>query len=149
MNLTKWDPFRELEEVSNRLNQLFHRTPSRTEPDGGMLAMADWSPTVDITETDSAYVIKGEIPGVSKNDVKVSIENGMISLRGERKQEKEEKNKKFHRIERSYGSFFRSFQLPDDVDETKVKAEFKDGMINVILPKSAKSKAKSINVSIT
>jgi len=149
MNLVKWDPFVELEDVSKHLNRIFGRFPARTEAGREALTVADWAPTVDITETDSAYLIKGEIPGVNKEDVKVTIEDGMITMRGERKQEKEEKNKKFHRIERSYGSFLRSFRVPDDVDEAAVKAEFKDGMINVTLPKSGKSKAKSINVSIT
>jgi HSP20 family protein len=111
--------------------------------------MADWQPRVDITETDTAYVIKGEIPGVNKEDIKVNIENGMITMSGERKQEKEEKNKKFHRIERSYGSFMRSFRLPDNVDESAIKAEVKDGMLSVTMPKSAQAKAKSTNVPVT
>jgi HSP20 family protein len=149
MNLVKWDPFVELEDVSKQLNRIFGRFPARAETGSEVLTMADWAPTVDITETDSAYMIKGEIPGVNKEDVKVTIEDGMITMRGERKQEKEEKDKKYHRIERSYGSFLRSFRVPDDVDENAVKAEFKDGMINVTLPKSDKSKPKSINVSIT
>jgi len=149
MKLTKWDPFKELEEVSNRLNHFFRRTPARPDPDSEMLVMADWTPTVDITETSDAYLIKGEIPGVKKDDIELTVEDGMISMRGERRQEKEEKNKKLHRIERSYGSFYRSFQLPNDVDEAKVKAEFKDGMINVTLPKSGKTKSKSVNVKIT
>jgi HSP20 family protein len=148
MNLVKWDPFAELEDVSKSLNRIFGRFPARPA-DREALAMADWAPTVDISETDSAYMIKGEIPGVNKEDVKVTIEDGMITMRGQRKLEKEEKDKKFHRIERSYGSFMRSFRVPDDVDENAVKAEFKDGMINVTLPKSGKSKARSINVSIT
>lgn len=149
MNLIKWDPFRELEDVSDRLNRIFRRPATRAESSQEMLGMADWTPSVDISETDAAYLIKGEIPGVKKEDVRVTIEDGMLTMRGERKMEKEEKDKKFHRIERSYGSFMRSFRLPDDADETAVKAEFKDGMINVSLPKSAKAKNKAINVSVT
>lgn len=149
MNLIKWDPFRELEDVSNSLNRIFGRFPARAGSDSELLTMADWTPSVDISETDTAYLIKGEIPGVKKEDVKITIEDGMITMRGERKQEKEEKDKKFHRIERSYGSFVRSFRLPDDADETAVKAEFKDGMINVTLPKSEKAKARTINVTVT
>jgi HSP20 family protein len=149
MNLVKWDPFMELEDVSKHLDRIFRRVPARVEADREVLTMVDWMPTVDITETDTAYLINGEIPGVNKEDVKVTIEDGMVTMRGERKQEKEETGKKFHRIERSYGSFMRSFQLPEDVDEAAVKAEFKDGMINVTLPKSGKSKAKSIEVSIS
>jgi HSP20 family protein len=114
-----------------------------------MLRVADWAPSVDISETDSAYLIKGEIPGVKKEDVKVTIQDGMLTIQGERKQEKEEKGKKFHRVECSYGSFVRSFRVPEDADENKVKAEFKDGMINVTLPKSARAKTKAINVSVS
>ncbi len=149
MNLVKWDPFLELEDVSKHLNRIFGRTPARIEPDRELLTMADWTPSVDISETDTAYMIKGEIPGVDRENVKVTIEDGMVTISGERKQEKEEKDKKFHRIERSYGSFMRSFRLPDNVDESAVKAEFKDGMINVTLPKSGKTKAKLINVAIS
>lgn len=149
MNLVKWDPFRELEDVSNRLNRIFGQSPARTESGNEMLAMADWAPSVDISETDAAYLVKAEIPGVKKEDVKVTIQDGMLTIQGERKQEKEEKGKKFHRIERCYGSFMRSFRVPDDADEGKVKAEFKDGMLNVTLTKSEKTKPKSINVSVS
>ena len=149
MNLVKWDPFVELEDVSKHLNRIFGKFPARTEPSRELLAMAEWAPNVDITETDTAYLIKGEIPGVNKEDVKVNIEDGMLIMSGERKQEKEEQGKKFHRIERCYGSFMRSFRLPDNVDESAVKAEFKDGMLNVTLPKSAQAKTKAVNVSVT
>ena len=149
MNLVKWDPFRELEDVSNRLNRLFGQSLARSESGQNMLAVVDWAPSVDISETDSEYLIKGEIPGVKKEDVKVSIQDGMLTIQGERKQEKEEKGKKFHRIERSYGSFVRSFRVPDDADENSVKAEFKDGMLNVTLAKSAKAKPKAIEVSVS
>jgi HSP20 family protein len=148
MNLMKWDPFRELEDVSNRLNRVFGRPLARMEPNE-MFTVADWAPSADISETDTAYLIKAEIPGVNKEDVKVTIENGMLTIQGERKMEKEEKDKKFHRIERSYGSFMRSFRVPDDADESAVKAEFKDGVLNVTLTKSAKAKPKAINVSVS
>jgi HSP20 family protein len=149
MNLVKWDPFRELEDMSNRLNRVFGRPLARLEPNSEMLTMVDWTPSADISETDTAYVIKAEIPGVNKEDVKVTLENGMLTIQGERKMEKEEKGKKFHRIERSYGSFMRSFRVPDDADESAVKAEFKDGVLNVTLTKSAKAKPKAINVSVS
>ena len=151
MNLVKWDPFRELEDVSTRLNRIFGRPLARSESGNEMLAVADWAPSVDISETDAAYLIKGEIPGVKKEDVKVTIQDGMLTIKGERKQEKEEKGKKFHRVECSYGSFMRSFQMPDDADENNVKAEFKDGMLNVTLAKSAKAKdkARKIDVAVT
>jgi len=149
MNLVKWDPFVELEDVSKQLNRIFGRFPARTEPVRELLATADWAPSVDITETDTAYLIKGEIPGVNKEDVKVNIENGLLTMSGERRQEKEEKDKKFHRIERSYGSFMRSFRLPDNIDESAVKAEFKDGMLNVTLPKTTQPRNRAISVNVS
>lgn len=149
MNLIKWKPIVELEDVANRLNRIFGRTPARAESDTKMLDVADWAPSVDISETDKAYLIKAEIPDVKKEDVKVILQNGMLTIQGERKMEKEEKGKKFHRIERCYGSFARSFNVPDDADENAVKAEFKDGMLNVTLGKSEKAKPKAIEVSVT
>lgn len=149
MNLVKWDPFRELEDVSNRLNRLFARSLVKAEPASDILPLNDWIPTTDISETDTAYLIKAEIPGVNKEDVKVTLQDGMLTIKGERRQEKEEKDKKFHRIERSYGSFLRSFRMPDDADESAVKAEFKDGMLNVTLAKSEKAKPKAIEVSVS
>ena len=149
MNLVKWNPLKELEEVSSRLNQIFGRTPTTSESSQEMLTMADWTPSADITETDSAYLVKAEIPGVAKEDVKVTLQDGVLTIAGERHKEKEEKNKKFHRIERSYGSFMRSFRIPDDVDESAVKAEFKDGILNVTLTKSEKAKSKAIEISVS
>jgi HSP20 family protein len=148
VNLVKWNPFTELEDVSRRLNSIFGRTPARTESAQDMLALADWTPSVDISETDTAYLIKAEIPEVKKQDVKVTLQDGMLTIQGERRQEQEEKNKKYHRIERSYGSFARSFRVPDDADADTVAAQFKDGMLNVTLPKTGKTESKSIKVNI-
>jgi HSP20 family protein len=97
----------------------------------------EWSPKVDIVESAEAFTIKAELPEVNKEDIKVDIENGELRRAGERRQEKEEKGKKFHRIERSYGSFMRSFTLPDYVDEANIKASFADGMLKLWLPKTA------------
>jgi HSP20 family protein len=149
MNLVKWDPFKELEDVSTRLNRIFGRPALPVESDREMLSMADWMPSVDISESDNAYLVKAEIPGVNKDDVKVTIEDGMLTLQGERKQEREEGGKKYHRIERSYGCFMRSFRLPDDADESAAKAEFKDGMLNITLNKSKMSRSNAVNVSIS
>lgn len=154
MNLTKWepfkwDPFKELEDMSERLNRLFGRPLTRSDAAREPMAVADWAPSVDISETDNEYVIKAEIPDVKKEDVKVTVEAGQLTIQGERKQEKEEKGKRFHRIERSYGSFMRSFTVPDNVDESKAKAEFKEGMLTLTLPKSEKAKPKSLEVKIS
>jgi HSP20 family protein len=147
MTLVRWDPFRELEEVSERLNRVFTRPAMRTNGKE-QLTVADWMPTVDISETDGEYLIKAELPEVKKEDVKVTVENGVLTIQGERLQEKEESGKKFHRVERSYGSFVRSFTLPESVDEGAVKADYKDGVLNLHLPKSEKVKPKAIEVKV-
>jgi len=148
MTLVRWDPFREFEDMSNRLQRMYSRpTPPQTNGKETMI-VADWVPSVDVSETDGEYQIKAEIPDVKKEDVRVTLEDGVLTIQGERKQEKEEKDKKYHRIERSYGSFVRSFTLPDLVDEEKVKAEFKDGVLNLKLPKSEKAKPKAIEVTV-
>ena len=147
MTLVRWDPFLELEDISERLNRVFSR-PSLRNSGKENLTVADWMPTVDISETEGEYLIKAELPEVRKEDVKVTVENGVLTLQGERRQEKEEKGKRFHRVERSYGSFVRSFTLPESVDESSVKAEYKDGVLNLHLPKSEKVKPKAIDVKV-
>lgn len=149
MNLIKSDSFAELENISTRLDHIFGRGAVRADADKEMWAVADWMPSVDIRETEDAHLIKGEIPGVTKGDVKVTLQNGMLTIQGERRQVKEEKAKKFHRVECLYGSFMRSFRVPDDADESAVRAEFKDGVINITLPKSAKVKSKATEVSVS
>ena len=148
MTLVRWNPSRELEEMSDRLNQIFNRQSLPQANAKETMVVADWAPSVDISETDGEYQIKAEIPDVKKEDVKVTLEDGVLTIQGERKHEKEEKGKKYHRIERSYGSFVRSFTLPDLVDEEKVKAEFKDGVLNLQLPKSEKANPKAIEVKV-
>jgi len=133
--------------MSERLNRVFSRPSLRTSGKEN-LTVADWMPTVDISETEGEYLIKAELPEVRKEDVKVTVENGVLTLQGERRQEKEEKGKRFHRVERSYGSFVRSFTLPESVDESSVKAEYKDGVLNLHLPKSEKVKPKAIDVKV-
>lgn len=148
MALVRWDPFVELEEVSARLNRMFARPATAQNNGKETLIVADWTPSVDISETDGEYQIKAEIPDVKKEDVKVTLEDGVLTIQGERKYEKEEKGKKFHRIERSYGSFVRTFSVPDVIEAEKVKAEFKDGVLNLHLPKSEKAKPRAIDVKV-
>jgi HSP20 family protein len=144
----RWDPFRELEEISDRFNRVFGRLPARRESGREALTVADWVPTVDISEDEKEFVIKAEIPEVDKKDVKVTLQDGVLTVMGERKQEKEEKGKKFHRIERSYGKFVRAFTLPEEVDEAALKAEFKDGMLFVRLPKLERARPRAIEVKV-
>jgi HSP20 family protein len=141
--LTRWEPL-ELEDVQNRLSKLFGRRTNGNDD----ITLADWAPLADITEDDKEYVIKAELPDVKKEDVKVTVENGVITISGERKFEKEEKKKKYHRVERAFGTFVRSFSLPDVADASKVKAEFKNGMLTVHLPKNEKAKPKQIEVNV-
>ena len=116
---------------------------------GDSLELADWSPLVDITETDQEYLFKADLPEMKKDDVKVTVENGMLTISGERKVEREEKNTKFHRIERSFGRFLRTFTIPEDADASKIAADFKDGVLRVHLPKSAVAKKpKPIQVKV-
>lgn len=145
--LAKWNPFRELEDIQNRLSSLFGRTSLRGLGEESM-TVSEWTPLVDLAEDDKEYLIKAELPEVKKEAVKVTVENGVLTITGERKLEKEEENKKYHRIERAYGLFMRSFTLPQDAAGDKINAEFKDGVLKVHLPKSAEAKPKSIDVKV-
>jgi HSP20 family protein len=145
MALVRWDPWREIDDMFHRYTRAVGMPRTGNQP--GM-EPGEWSPQVDIAETDKEFVIKAEIPEVKKEDVKVTVENGILTIRGERNQETEEKGKKFHRIERHYGSFTRSFTLPDNVDAAHIKASFKDGMLGLQLQKTAEAKPKSIEVKV-
>jgi len=147
--VTRWDPFKELDELHDRLSTMFGRAPVRkgSEKEEAM-TVAEWAPLVDIVEEEKEYLIKAELPEVKREDVKVSVEEGVLTVSGERKFEKEEKGKKYHRVERAYGRYARSFTLPDDADPSKVTAEFKDGVLRVHLPKSEKAKPKSVEIKV-
>jgi len=145
----RWNPWRELEDMEKRLSTIFGRTSVATSGEKKeAIAVAEWSPLVDISEDDKEYVVKAELPEMKKEEIKISVHDDVLSITGERKYEKEEKGKKYHRVERSYGSFMRSFTLPEDADGSKVHAEYKDGVLTVRLPKSEKAKPKSIEVKI-
>jgi HSP20 family protein len=149
MNMTRWDPFRELEDMTTRLNRFFDRGSVRRGTAEDRDAFAQWSPSVDVQETDTEYLVKADLPAVKKEDVKVSVEDGILSLEGERKQEQEEKGKKFHRVERSYGKFVRRLTVPTDVDQQKLTAEFKDGVLSVHLPKSPEARPRTVDVKVS
>jgi len=146
MNVVKWNPFRELEEMQNRLNRVFN-VPQGEKAEEPFL-FADWAPAVDIQETNDEYLVKADLPDVKKEDIKIELVNGVLTIEGERKQEKEEKGKKLHRVERQYGQFLRRFTLPEEIDAAKIAAEFKDGVLNVKLPKSPNSKPKKIDIKV-
>lgn len=140
MSLVQWNPFREMDELLSRL-QRGGLVKGRTPGDA-------WAPAVDISETSKEYTVKAELPGVKKDDVKVNVENGVLTLSGERKSEHDEKDERFHRIERSYGAYSRSFSLPEDVAEDKIAAECKDGVLFIHLPKAEVKKPTAKQISV-
>jgi len=143
------DTLRDLQNMSDRIDRLL---AGRNIPSAGRdeaMALVDWAPAVDVMETDDEFQIRAELPGVEKKDVKLSVENGVLLISGHREQEKEEKGKRYHKIERAYGNFARSFTVPETVDAEKVTAEFKNGVLTVRLPKSEKARPKSIEVKVT
>src|SRR5438046_2784753 len=146
---TRSEPFREMEDFQNRLSTLFGRPLRRSNGHGREdITLADWTPLADITEDDKEYLIKAELPEMKKEEVKVTVENGVLTISGERKFEQEEKKKKYHRVERGYGTFMRSFTLPDDADFNKVNAQFKNGVLMVHVPKSERAQPKQIEVKV-
>ena len=147
--LANWDPLRELDEFSSRLSTVFGPNQGQKRDENGWFTKAQWAPLVDISENENEYLIKTELPGIEKDQVKVTVENGMLLIAGERTVEEEDKPHKHHRVERLYGSFLRSFSLPDNADGTKIKAEFKNGILKVHLPKSEAAKPKSIEIKVS
>ncbi len=145
--LTRWEPLREMEEFQNRLSTLLGR-PLRRTNGREEITLPEWTPLADITEDDKEYLIKAELPEMKREDVKVTVENRVLTITGERKVEQEQKKKKYHRVERGYGTFMRSFTLPDDADFNKVNAEFKNGLLTVHVPKSEHAKPKQIEVKV-
>ena len=140
MSLIKWDPFRELNMFPGRFGRFLDKDWEK-----GM-STTEWNPSVDIFENDSDLVVKVEVPGMNAKDFDLRIENNVLMLKGERKFEKETKDENYHRVEREYGSFSRSFALPTAVKEDKVTAEYKDGILKIVLPKKEEVKPKSIKI---
>lgn len=147
MAITRWDPFRDVLSLQNRMNSLF-QDYTRGGGEGDVVATASFVPPVDIYEDAQHIVLKLEVPGMKLEDFDVQIENNTLTIRGERKFEKEEKEENFHRIERRYGSFFRSFALPNTVDPGKVDANYDAGVLKIALKKREESKPKQIKVQV-
>ncbi|MBI1944265.1 MAG: Hsp20/alpha crystallin family protein [Deltaproteobacteria bacterium] len=152
MSIIRWDPMRELEDMQRRFQSYFS-TPNTSTPSFGsflneQLSSPQWLPACDISETPEAYSVHAELPDMRKEDIKITVQDGLLTLMGERKMEKEEKNKRYHRVERSYGRFQRSFTLPTAVDENKVTATYRDGVLNVLVPKSTSGSAQPKEIRI-
>lgn len=147
MSIVSWSPFQEMDSLFSRYRPLSSRMPSIAN-DGESGMQFDWRPVADISESKGEYLIKAELPEVDRKDVHVSVDGGTVTIRGERKMDKEEEDATQHRVESYYGSFSRSFTLPDNVDAEKISAETKNGVLKVHLPKSKEAQPKSIEVAV-
>ena len=149
MAIVRWNPLDDILSLQRRMNKIFEdnflgkKSSSDEELSSGL-----WSPSVDIYETESDIVLKAELPEVNQKDIQINIEDNVLSLKGERKFEKETKEENYHRIERSYGSFSRSFTLPGSINKEKVKASYKNGVLKITMPKKEESKPKQITVNV-
>ena len=146
MAVVRWDRFRDLNMLQDRMNRMFDdagRTWRTDEP----AATTTWSPAVDIFETEGEIVVKAELPGMERKDIALNLENNVLTVKGERRFTKEAKDDNYHRIERSYGTFSRSFSIPATVDEEKIRADYREGVLKIVLPKKEQAKAKQIRIA--
>jgi len=148
MAIVRWEPFRDVFSTQDRFNRLFNQTLSQMfgEENG---KLGTWAPAVDVFETDQNLVVKAELPGIDPKDVEIRVENNTLFLQGQRKFENEVKEENYHRIERSYGSFTRTFALPGSIDAEKVSADYKSGVLTLTLPKREEAKPKTIKINVS
>jgi HSP20 family protein len=151
MTLVRWDPFREFAQIQDRLNRVFSDVYGRgaSSADEGLMTTGTWLPPVDIYQNgDHELVIKAELPDMTREDIDITVDNGTLVIKGEKKLSSEVKDDQFHRMERRYGAFSRSFSLPQTVDPAKVSAEYKQGVLTVRLPLREEAKPRSIKVDV-
>lgn len=148
MTLTRWQPYRDLANLRRQFNRMFDDSDFYREGEDSSISTAAWHPAADIYENKDEYVFKVELPGISKDDIGIEFEKGTLTIKGERKAEKEVKEENCHRFERAYGMFSRSFSLPRNVDDKKISANMKDGILEVKVPKAEEAKAKTIPIKI-
>ena len=145
MAVSRWDPFRDLSVLQERMNRLFEDAGRGYRGDDAA-ATTTWSPAVDIFETETEIMVKAELPGIERKDIALNLDNNVLTLKGERKFEKETRQENYHRIERSYGVFSRAFSIPAIVDEEQIRADYKDGILTIALPKKEQVKPKQIKI---
>jgi HSP20 family protein len=145
MAIIRWDPFRDLVSLREKMNRLFEDAVTARGEERDMIA-STWAPSVDIYETENAIIMNAEVPGIDEKDIEIKIEDNTLTIKGERKFEKETKEENYHRIERSYGSFYRSFTIPRHVDQDKINAEHDNGVLRITMPKTPESKPKTVKV---
>jgi HSP20 family protein len=148
MALTRWDPFRDLLSLQERMNKLFEDSLARSSSPAGESAAGTWSPPVDIIEKEDEILLRAELPGIDLQNVDLQVHDDTLVLRGERQFDKETKKENYHRIERAYGTFSRSFTLPSSVDQGSIKAKLKDGILEVHLPKVQSAKPRPIPINV-
>ena len=146
MSIIRWDPFRDLLTLRDKMNRLFEETFSLRGEEKDLIS-GTWSPAVDIYETENSVVLTAELPGMDEKDIQLKIENNNLILKGERKFEKETKEENYHRIERAYGAFYRSFTIPTAVDQDRITAEYNNGVLKVTMPKKEEVKPKEIKIT--
>ena len=149
MSIIRWEPLRDLVSTHDHFNQLFNETFARAFGDQKEVSLRTWVPPVDICETEDSLVLKAELPGIKPDDVEIRVEDNTLYLKGERKFEKEVKDENFHQVERSYGTFSRSFSLPSSIDSDKVKAEYQKGILTLTMPKREEAKPKTIKIDVS
>jgi HSP20 family protein len=150
MAIVRWDPFRDLVHLQDRMNRMFDESyRGRGNAGEDDWNLGSWAPPVDIFEREGTIVMKAELPGVDPKDVDVRVENNVLTLRGQRKLDEEVKKENYHRVERSYGTFTRSFTLPTVVDTDKIAAEYKDGVLRLTLPTKAEARPKQISINVS
>jgi len=145
MAIIRWDPFRDMVTLREKMNRLFEDSLTQKGEEKDLIS-SNWAPAVDIYETANELVLTAEVPGIEEKDIEIKIEDNTLTLKGERKFEKETKEENFHRIERSYGSFFRAFTLPSSIDPEKIQAEHENGVLRVVMPKRQELKPKMVKI---
>ena len=149
MTLVRWNPFRDMSMLQNHMNRLFEDAMGTWPGESDGRGSTSWVPLADIYENENDLIVRAELPGVDPKAVDVRVENNVLTIRGERTFEQKVQQENYHRLERSYGTFFRSFALPTTIDADKIQAEYRDGVLNLTLPKSEKAKPKRIQISAT
>ncbi len=145
MAIIRWDPFRDMVTLREKMNRLFEDVfTGRSE--GKEIAASTWAPAVDIFETENDLVMTAEVPGIDEKDIEIKIEDNTLILKGARKFEKETKEENYHRIERSYGSFYRAFTLPNSIDPEKIQAEHENGVLKITMPKRTELKPRKVKI---
>jgi len=145
MAIIRWDPFRDLVSIRDKMNRLFEDAVTQRGEEKELVA-SSWAPAVDIYEDESQLVLTAEVPGLNDKDVEIKIEDNVLSIQGERKLEKETREENYHRIERAYGAFYRSFTLPNYIDQDKIKAEHENGVLKITMPKKAELKPRKVRI---